>query len=518
MKLETQILVLENMLSSDEVFSRCIPILNPEYFSNELRPAIKFMVDYYDKYHSKPNMEYINAEYELSLKTKNINRTEIQFTCDQIELFCKQGALYKAIIDSAPDVTSGNYQNFGKILDRVQSALAVSIQRDIGIEMYSDIESRLKKYLDTDVYISTGIKALDAALNGGIARRQMTLFTANSGGGKSLMMSNIGANFSKAGYHVLQLALELSEQMIDLRNIAILTGVKISDWKNNMNDIVSTIKEYKNTGVGSFTIKRLPGGSTANDIRAFLKVYETERGHKPDLLIVDYLDLMQPNGGVRNKSVYEQDKEKSEQLAEIAFDYDCAVVTASQQNRSGIKNPNPDQSIIAGGISKINTVDNCISIYMNPEMRLKGQCFLYFLKTRSSTVEGSMIELTFNPDNLIISDKRTTPVNILQAIKERKKNNSLEDFELPGLIEGNETTTIPSEFSDIILEYDKIVDTKPKLMNNNEESKDEYKEDEVLDLEDDDQIWSKPSKKFVVKNDDYDDIYEDEILSIIDRI
>ena len=66
----------------------------------------------------------------------------------------------------------------------------------------------------------------------------------------------------------------------------------------------------------------------------------------------------------------------------------------------------PDQSIIAGGISKINTVDNYISIYMSPEMRLKGEMLLYYLKTRSSSAVGSMTQLAFNPDNLIISDNK----------------------------------------------------------------------------------------------------------------
>lgn len=490
MKLATQKLTLEKLISSPDIFSRCIPIISPEYFDPELRPLVKYITNYVGKYNAIPSIDYINAEYEAELSPRKITPTEVQATCDEIELFCQQGALYKAIMDSAADVTSGNRENFGKVFERVQKALSVSIQKDLGIDLYKDIEERLERYSITDIYEPTLISGLDAALGGGLARRQVTMFSANSGGGKSLMMSNLGVNYSKSGYHVLQLALELTEQMIDLRNIAISTGISIADWKSHIPEIVGTLKGFKQAGAGSFIFKRIPGGSSANDIRAYLKLYETEYGRKPDVLIVDYLDLMSPNGGAKNKNVYEQDKEKSEELAEIAFDYDCVCITASQQNREAVRNATPDQAVIAGGISKINTVDNYISIYMNPEMRLRGEMFLYFLKTRSSSAVGTMIQLAFNPDNLIISDKKVTAVGVISALKERTKNGSSIVF--PG---DDGDIEIPAELADTLTDYYETEESIDPIVQAVRKVENSTTSDELIDLSDDEEIWNHSKKK-----------------------
>lgn len=490
MKLATQKLTIEKLLSSPEIFTRCMPIISPDYFDPELRPLIKYMTNYVGKYSAVPTIEYINAEFEEELQKRNVDAAEVRSTCDEVELFCKQGALYKAIMDSAGDVTSGNADNFGKVLERVQSALTVSIQKDLGINVYSEVQKRLEAYTTDDIYYATAIKGLDDPLGGGFARRQVTLFSANSGGGKSIMMSNLGVNYSRQGMHVVQLALELTEQMIDLRNISILTGVDTKEWKEHIPEIVGTLNAYQQNGAGSFILKRMPNGSSANDIRSFLKLYETEYGHPPDVLIVDYLDLMSPNSGTKNKSVYDQDKEKSEELASIAYDYNCITITASQQNREAVRNATPDQAVIAGGISKINTVDNYISIYMNPEMRLRGEMFIYFLKTRSSSAVGSMVQLAFNPNNLIISDDKITAVGVISAIKERAKKHDAIIF--PGQ---SGPVQVPEEFADILTDY-----------YNEEDGHIAKPAPPIIDIEDDSELWPTKKNKLKLVNDDDDDL------------
>lgn len=484
--------MIERILSSSDVFARCSGIISPEYFEPELKPVVKFIMNYFDKYHAIPKHDYINSEFDMELTPKKLDVKDIQFTCDEIELFCQQSALYNAIVESGPDVANGKKENFGKVYERVKKALAVAIHKELGINMYESTEERLRGLIGTQIYEPTGIKILDDALGGGLARKQVTMFSANSGGGKSLMMANIGANYSKRGFHVLQLALELSEEMIYLRNISIMTGVKTTEWKENIAEISGKMKQYAEDGAGSFIMKRIPGGSSANDIRSYLKQYEMEFGYAPDVLIVDYLDLMSPNGGSKDKGIFEQDKEKSEQLAEIAFDYDAIVITASQQNRDGVRNSSPDQAIIAGGISKINTVDNYISIYMNPEMRLKGEMILYYLKTRSSSAVGSSSLLAFNPDNLIISDKGATG-SVISAIMQRKKKKE-EKVTFPGT-EG-ESVTLPDEMVDVLVDYYAEDDKSSPL---NKPKEDSQRQPTVIDIEDDKVLWNAPKNTFTVK-------------------
>ncbi|WP_197710564.1 hypothetical protein, partial [Escherichia coli] len=62
----------------------------------------------------------------------------------------------------------------------------------------------------------------DALLSGGLARTEMILFSANSGGGKSITLANLALNFlsqpknqhTTEKMDVLYISLELSEDLI----------------------------------------------------------------------------------------------------------------------------------------------------------------------------------------------------------------------------------------------------------------------------------------------------------------
>ena len=430
-----QKLMIENLLSSKDVFSRCIGMIQPDFFDPEYRPAVRYITEYFEKYHNIPSSKALNAKFaEMDYQYReHLATDEEQSTCDEIELFCQQQALYGAIEESFPDIASKDRSSFGRILERVQSALTISLQRELGIDMFENPEENLRRLVDAQIYEPTGILGLDEPLGGGLARKQFTLLSANSGGGKSIMLANIGSNYAKRGYKVLLLSLELSEDMIFLRNSAIMSGVKAMEWKENIPEIAQKLKQQSENG-GSFLIKRIPNGSTANDIKAYLKHYELTFKDTPDVVIVDYLDLMTPNGGVKSMGISEQDKLKSEQLSEVAYVYDCIMLSASQQNREALRMSSPDQGVIAGGITKVNTVDNYISIYMDAEMRVQGDMIIYFLKTRSSSAVGTSKQLKFNADNLRITDINVTTSDIMsiQSKKLKLKQELTTELNLPG--------------------------------------------------------------------------------------
>ena len=73
-------------------------------------------------------------------------------------------------------------------------------------------------------------------------------------------------------------------------------------------------------------------------------------------------------------------------------------------HNSSINEQEHDQGMIAGGISKIHTADNVISIYATQAMKERGQYQVQFLKTRSSSGVGSKLFLGFDPETLRIFD------------------------------------------------------------------------------------------------------------------
>lgn len=461
-----QKLIIETLVSSTEVFSRCIGILKAEYFDREYQQTIGHVLDYYGKYSNIPSLKSLQAKFP-SLKYEDrgfIPTSEEQSTCDEVEFFCKQRALYGAVKESMGLVNDSDSKSFEKVLQLVQQALEVSLSKDIGIDMYDDPLSRLQKLSTSQIYEPCGIKDIDDPLGGGFARKQFTLFSANSGGGKSILLANVGSNYARRGYHVVLLSLELSEEMIFLRNTAIMTGFSAHEWKDNITGIADSLDHQKDSGSGSFIIKRVSNGSSANDLRAYLKQYEVTFKRKPDVIIVDYLDLMSPNGGIKNMGVSEQDKMKSEQLAEIGHVYNAIILSASQQNRDALRMSAPDQGVIAGGITKVNTVDNYISIFMDPKMRLQGEMMIYFLKTRSSSAVGSSKMLSFNADNLQVTDsgpmKRESLMNI--PSKKRPANSVLgavldSGVQIPGMENFNNEDSIENYAGDGLFTYEEVV-------------------------------------------------------------
>jgi len=71
-------------------------------------------------------------------------------------------------------------------------------------------------------------------------------------------------------------------------------------------------------------------------------------------------------------------------------------------HNSSVQEQEHDHSHISGGISKIQTADNVISIFASAAMKERGQYQVQFLKTRSSSGVGSKVNLGFDPNTLRI--------------------------------------------------------------------------------------------------------------------
>jgi len=99
-------------------------------------------------------------------------------------------------------------------------------------------------------------------------------------------------------------------------------------------------------------------------------------------------------------------------------------------HNSSVNELEHDHSHIAGGISKIQTADNVISILATPAMRERGQYQFQFLKTRSSSGVGSKIIMGYDQETLRIFDLEEggadVPVKTAQDMLAdlRRKNNT----------------------------------------------------------------------------------------------
>jgi len=121
--------------------------------------------------------------------------------------------------------------------------------------------------------------------------------------------------------------------------------------------------------------------------------------------MVDYLDLVMPvSAKVSPSDLFVKDKYVSEELRNLAKEFEILMITASQLNRSAVEEIEFDHSHISGGISKINTADNVFGIFTSRAMRERSRYQLQLMKTRNSSGVGQKIDLGFDVDTLRIID------------------------------------------------------------------------------------------------------------------
>lgn len=385
-------------MSSPDTFALCNGILVPSYFDPEYRKTVEFIKGYYENYSNTPDIDLIEAETGVELKKREVTRDQIKYCSEEVEQFCRRKALMQAIVKAPEFIEKGDE---GSMEQMIRDAMAVSLSRDLGTSYFENPSERLEALLTEPPRTTTKWTQFDELIGGGLARTELLLFSANSGGGKSVALANLALNFVSQGLNVLYLSLELSETMIAQRFDMMLTGIPTVAWRENMKEISASLNQIA-PHMGNLTIKRMSTGTNANNIRAYLKEFELKNGFVPDLLIVDYLDIAGPNGKVSGDNVFEKDKQAAEQIRDILFDYNMFGATASQQNRGAIEATELNQGHIAGGISKVNTVDIYCSVVLTPSMKAAGEVGFTFLKTRSSDGVGKTIYMTWDNDSLRI--------------------------------------------------------------------------------------------------------------------
>jgi len=399
---DLQQLFLEFMVTDPELYVRVRNIIRPEFFSKKYTETVSMFVEYTEKYKSLPTVDQVQAKTELQLSlVPDLDESQKDWFLDEFETFCRHKALEKAIIESADMLEKGEY---GPVEQKIKDAVRVGLTKDLGTDYFENPKARLLKLKDNNGTVSTGWQALDKKLYGGFNKGELNIFAGSSGAGKSLFLQNLAMNWMSQGMHVLYFTFELSEELSSMRVDSMTTGVASNEIFKKIDDVDLSVRmEGKKSG--KFQIKYMPSGTTTNDLRSYLKEYQIQKGITPDVVLIDYLDLMMPiSKKISPADMFLKDKFVSEELRNFAVEQQFVLVTASQLNRGAIEEIEYDQSHIAGGISKINTADNVIGIFTSRAMRERGRYQIQLMKTRSSGGVGSKIDLAFDIDTLRISD------------------------------------------------------------------------------------------------------------------
>jgi archaellum biogenesis ATPase FlaH len=398
---EVQKLYLEMFMSDAETFVRCQNIFAPENFDRKLQEVAGFITKYVDQYKVMPEASIVNASCSSDMNPSALPKENYEWLLNEFEQFSRHKSLERAILASADLLEKGDYNPVEKL---IKDAIQISLNKDMGTDYFEDPRARLEMLKNSNGQISTGWPSIDKKLYGGFNRGELNIWCAASGGGKSLFLANLGCNWALNGLNVLYLTFELSENLVAMRMDSMLTEIPTREIFKNLDDVELKVR-VTGKRAGTIQIKYMPSGKTANDIRSYLKEYQVKKGFPPDIILIDYLDLMMPlSVKVSPSDLFVKDKYVSEELRNLAMETQAIVCTASQLNRSAVEEIEFDHSHISGGLSKIQTADNVIGIFTSRAMKERGRYQIQFMKTRNSSGVGQKVDLEFDVDTLRIKD------------------------------------------------------------------------------------------------------------------
>ncbi len=399
---DLQRLFLEMVVQNPETYVRIQNIYNPDNFDRSLKAAAKFIKEHATEYSAMPKAEQILAVTGTELKPiPDLGENHYDWFMAEFEKFTKRQELERAILQSADLIEKGDFDPVEKL---IKDAVQISLTRDLGTDYFADPRGRLMKIKNSNGQVTTGWPTLDRRLFGGMNRGELNIFAGGSGSGKSLFMQNISINWITQGLNGVYLTLELSEELCAMRMDSMVANVSTKEIFKDIDTLEMKVRMAGKKS-GSLRIKYMPAQSNINQIRAYLKELEVQTGKPADFIMVDYLDLLMPvSAKVSPNDLFIKDKYVSEELRNLAKEFNLLMITASQLNRSAVEEIEFDHSHISGGISKINTADNVFGIFTSRAMRERGRYQIQLMKTRSSSGVGQKVDLDYDLESLRITD------------------------------------------------------------------------------------------------------------------
>lgn len=409
MDAEAQSLYVNSLVSSPDLFARLNGIIKPEYFDPDVGRAISFMQDYFQQHRAVPAIPILRTATKFDAVEVSLQRGDTEYMLTEIAKFCRFRAV---ILEVQRSIATGGYLekgDLGTMVSRLKEAGQIDIVTDMGIDYFSDPLTRLEADETEDALISTGWHSVDKMIGGGIGRQELITFLAPSGGGKSVGMLNLGYNLMAQGLNGVYISLEMRDKKVARRTDQMMARMAAGNVVGNRTVVATEIEKFHEKTGARFFIKRMREGTTnANHIIAYLRELEARYGFRPDWIIVDYLDLMEPVRRGAGESMFLKDKFVSEEVRAIGFDYDCIMISASQLGKhatSAIEEGRQmHQGDVQGGSSKTNTSDLMIALVKTDAMHEAGEYRFEFVKSRNSDANGKNLLMKWSKASLKISD------------------------------------------------------------------------------------------------------------------
>ena len=395
--------ILKNLIQNESFTRKVIPFLRSEYFTDSSEQLVfKLASEYFDKYTKNPTAEalLINLDNITSVNEKvvqeskllldhlkkNTEESAFEWIVDETEQWCKDRAIYIAVMDSIEVLDKKSQRSTGEIPDLLKDALAVSFDSHIGHDVIEDYEDRFEFYNKEEEKIPFDLEYFNKITKGGLPNKTLNICLAGTGVGKSMFMCHQASSCLMMGKNVLYLTMEMSEEKIAERIDANTLNIPIKEIPDlSKKQFETKIQRLKNKTTGKLIVKEYPTASAhVGHFRHLLQELDIKKDFRPDIIFIDYLNIcashrIKPGAGANSYTLV---KSIAEELRGLAVEYDVPIVSATQTTRSGYGSSDIGLEDTSESFGLPATADLMFALITSDELEELDQMVVKQLKNR----------------------------------------------------------------------------------------------------------------------------------------
>ena len=393
--------VLSHLINDEEYLRRVIPYLKPDYFEQPHRVVFDLVVGFVNKHNKMPTGKVLELELKkVQLpddvrinatdcidECKSKSDLEHEYLVSETEKWCKDRAVYIAIMDSIQIIDGKGDQTEEVIPEILQKALGVNFDPNIGHDYIDNSEERFEFYNSKESRIPWDLDYFNKITKGGLPNKTLNIAMAGTGVGKSLFMCHTAAANLELGKNVLYISLEMAEERIAERIDANLMDLPIQQLETLPKNVFDQkIQRIAKTSIGKLIVKEYPTGAAhTGHFRALLNELKLKKNFVPDIIYVDYINICasaRVRGLGGNINTYSYVKSIAEELRGLAVEFNVPIVSATQTTRSGYSNTDVGLEDTAESFGLPATADLMFALISTEELDDLGQLLVKQLKNR----------------------------------------------------------------------------------------------------------------------------------------
>ena len=393
---------LTNLICNEDYARKVLPFIKSTYFDEREEQIIfEEISNFVDKYQKIPTQTSLEIEVgerkDLNetehkkivdiIKTLNPMEVDFDWLVDHTEKFCKDKAIYNAIVDGIKIIDGKDSKRKPDAIPEILTdALSVSFDNSVGHDYIEDAESRFDYYHRVEERIPFDLDFFNKITKGGLPPKTLNIALAGTGVGKSLFMCHMAANCLSQGKNVLYITLEMAEERIAERIDANLMNVSMEDLqslaKQMFTDKMSKITKKTK---GKLIVKEYPTATAhSSHFRGLIKELAIKKSFRPDIMFIDYLNICASSRfkGAQNVNSYMYVKAIAEELRGLAVETNVPIMSATQTTRSGFVSTDVGLEDTSESFGLPATADLMFALISTEELEELNQICVKQLKNR----------------------------------------------------------------------------------------------------------------------------------------